>query len=425
MEAVSRGSLIDPLAFAKHTIRHEAEALTTLANNLGGEFTAAVSHFESCAGAVIVTGMGKAGLIGQKISATFCSTGTRSHFLHPAEAIHGDLGRVASEDIVLAFSMSGETEELVRVLPSLRKLSSGIVAITASRESALGQMSKCVLELGQLNEGGSIRLAPSTSTTAMLAIGDALALTLCERRGFDSRDFAKFHPGGSLGRKLTKVHEMMRPLKECRVALQQSSVCETFMTLRCAGRRTGAVMIVNDQQQLVGVFTDSDLARLLERQTNASLDRPVCEVMTRQPITIVENQMMPTAIRLLADNQISELPVLDTSGRPVGMIDITDVIGWFPNSDVGKLGDKQSVGPTTSATAIVSAAVKHSDQQDNSRTATKTKSKTKRMPDVIPFPGVGSPVESNPSGNNLSDPKSIDTSPCDDNPRGESPSDAS
>jgi len=330
MEAVYRSANQDALALAKQKLRHEADALRQIADKLGDEFVRAIHALESCHGSVIVTGMGKAGLIGQKTSATLCSTGTPSHFLHPAEAIHGDLGRVAKSDWILAMSMSGETEELTRLLPSFRQLSAGIVSITSTRTSTLGSASDVVIALGPLSEACVNGLAPSTSTTAMVAIGDALALTISERRGFAAQDFVRFHPGGSLGRKLTKVQEIMRPVSECRVARDGQTVRDTFVTLRRPGRRTGAVMIVDEEGKLAGLFTDSDLARLLEEQSDSLLDGPVRDVMTRNPRRIAIDSLMPKAITLLAENQISELPVVDSVGRPLGMIDITDVIGWFP-----------------------------------------------------------------------------------------------
>lgn len=334
MEAVSRSANQDALTLAKQTLRHEAAALLQIADRLGDEFVQAILALESCHGSVIVTGMGKAGLIGQKTSATLCSTGTPSHFLHPAEAIHGDLGRVAKTDWILAMSMSGETEELTRLLPSLRQLAAGIVSITSTRNSTLGVASDVVIALGPLSEACVNGLAPSTSTTAMVAIGDALALTISERRGFAAQDFVRFHPGGSLGRKLTKVQEVMRPIAECRVAGDGQTVRDTFVTLRRPGRRTGAVMIVDSAGKLKGLFTDSDLARLLEEQSDMLLDGPVRDVMTRNPRRIAIDSLMPQAIALLAENQISELPVVDKVGRPLGMIDITDVIGWFPTEPV-------------------------------------------------------------------------------------------
>ena len=341
MEAVSTGTSFDALAFAKRTIRHEADALHRIAGGLGEHFMRALDRLEACRGSVIVTGMGKAGLIGQKLSATFCSTGTRSHFLHPAEAVHGDLGRVAKEDCILALSMSGETSELLQLLPSLRNLSSGIVAITSKASSSLAQQSDIVIELGTLTEAGVDGLAPSTSTTAMLAVGDALALTISERKNFRATDFARFHPGGSLGRKLTKVQSVMRPLSDCRVAHHDQSVREAFITVRRSGRRTGAVMIVDDDRRLVGIFTDSDLARLLEREPgptdepDSALNSTVRDVMTASPRCIEVGSLMPLAIGILSENQISELPVVDPERRPVGLIDITDVLAWMPRQSNG------------------------------------------------------------------------------------------
>lgn len=332
MEAISKSASFDSLDFAKRTIRQEADALLQLADQLGADFLSALEVLIAVRGAVVVTGMGKAGIIGKKISATLCSTGTRSHFLHPAEAIHGDLGRVTTEDRVLALSMSGETEELTKLLPSLKQMTGGIVAITGKKTNTLARQSDVVIELGNLVEVGVDALAPSTSTTAMLAIGDALALTLSERRGFRAHDFARFHPGGSLGRKLTKVQEVMRPLQECRIAKLDDTVRNTFVTRRRPGRRTGAVMIVDDQQKLVGIFTDSDLARLLEQQSDMLLGSRVRDVMTRNPHKIEIDSLMPTATQMLAKNQISELPVVDGDDRLLGMIDITDIINWFPDN---------------------------------------------------------------------------------------------
>lgn len=362
MEAMSKSAQavepFDALAFAKRTIRLEANELLELADRLGGELLEAIDCLMSCQGAVIVTGMGKAGLVGKKISATLCSTGTRSFYLHPAEAIHGDLGQVSALDRVLALSMSGETEELVNLLPSLRRMTDKMIAITSSTTNTLASQSDIVIPLGAIHEADANGLAPSTSTTAMLAVGDAIAFTLSKRRGFRSQDFAQFHPGGSLGRKLTLVQEIMRPVNECRVSNQSQSVRHSFMTLRGQTRRTGAVMIVDDDERLVGVFTDSDLARLLEQDPHPSspvgsettlgpispLERPVMDVMTRNPLTIEFDSLMPAAINLLAENQISELPVVDSEHRPLGLIDITDVITWLPKADSQKAPAMEASG---------------------------------------------------------------------------------
>ena len=332
MDAASRTSQSDALSLARDILRQQAASLAQLADQLGAEFVAALDQLDRPKSQIVVTGMGKAGLIGQKVSATFCSTGSNSIFLHPAEAIHGDLGRVRTSDVVLALSMSGETEELLRVLPPLAEISVNVVAITSSRASSLGRAAQTVIALGDLSEAGPLHLAPTTSTTAMLAVGDALAMVLSKRRGFQSRDFARFHPGGSLGRKLTKVQDVMRPLSQCRIAMETQSVRETFLTLRHTGRRAGAVMILDQQAKLTGVFTDSDLARLLEQQNDGTLDTPVCRVMTRGPITVEKDTLMPEAIEILAEKHISELPVVEDDGSLLGMIDITDVIAWLPDN---------------------------------------------------------------------------------------------
>ena len=332
MDAAARKTNQDSLVFAQNIIKQEATALDQLASRLDARLIDAVERIEACRGAVLVSGMGKAGLIGQKISATLCSTGTRSFFLHPGEAIHGDLGRVVKEDLLVVFSMSGETEELTRLLPSLRQMSGGLIAITSRASSTLGKHSDVVIELGPMNEADINGLAPSTSTAAMLAVGDALALTLSHRRGFRAQDFVQFHPGGSLGRKLTPVAEVMREMGDCRIANDTQSVRETFVTLRRSGRRTGAVMIVDDAGLLVGIFTDSDLARLLEAGADESLNQSVADVMTGNPITVEQSALMPEALRLLADHQISELPVVDSQGKPKGLIDITDLVSWLPDS---------------------------------------------------------------------------------------------
>jgi arabinose-5-phosphate isomerase len=329
-DAASTTGILSPfeqLRFAREILRNEAQAVLALADRLHDDFCRAVDLVHRCRGNVIVTGMGKAGLVGQKIAATLGSTGTSSHFLHPGEAIHGDLGRVHSQDIALVLSFSGETEEIVRILPSLRQMQTPIVAVTRSGTSELGRAADVTLELGPLKEACALGLAPSTSTTAMLAVCDALALVVSRMRGFDAEDFARFHPGGSLGRKLAKVEEVMRPLADCRVASQSGTVREIYVQLSRPGRRTGAIILLDKDGKLSGIFTDSDLARLLESRHDMSLDDPIQAVMTRAPSTVTVGTRLPEAIETLANRKISELPVVDSEGRPVGMIDITDVVG--------------------------------------------------------------------------------------------------
>lgn len=315
-----------PLELARSVLRQEADAIEQLVHRLDESFTDAINLMLQCRGSVIVTGMGKAGLIGQKIAATMASTGSPSHFMHPAEAIHGDLGRVRADDVVLVLSFSGETEEITRLLPHLDRLKCRVIAMTALSDSSLGRFADCTLQLGTMREADPLRLAPSTSTTAMLALGDALALAMANERQFEPEDFAQFHPGGSLGRKLAKVEEVMRLTDDCRVALLSLTVREVLVDVGQPGRRSGAIMLVDRSGVLRGIFTDSDFARLFEERCEHALDEPIANVMTAAPKTIQVGAMLTEAIRILAELKISELPVVDKLGRPQGLIDITDVV---------------------------------------------------------------------------------------------------
>ena len=337
MTAATAGNIIpyshvDQLREAKRIIEHEATALRNLALELDARFCAAVDQIAACTGSVVVTGIGKAGLIGQKIAATLSSTGTRSHFLHPAEAVHGDLGCLRPDDLVLILSNSGETEEVCRLLPVLQRLQIPIISFTATGHSTLAQASKVVIPLGRMREAGLHGLPPSTTTTAMLAIGDALALVLARLRGFSPQDFAVYHPAGSLGRKLTPVTDVMRTGDSLRVAHEHETVRAVFGQALNPARRVGAVMILDDHDKLSGLFTDSDLARILASHQEQKLDRPIREVMTQRPITIRPDAVLSEVVDLLAERKLSELPVVDESGVPVGMIDITDIIALMPQS---------------------------------------------------------------------------------------------
>lgn len=333
--AVVPYSRFEQLRAARAVVQHEGQALLDLARTLDADFCAAVDLLASCRGCVIVTGVGKAGLIGQKLVATFCSTGTRSFFLHPTEAYHGDLGCLGADDLLLALSNSGETEEVLRLIPPIREAGVPLLAITASARSSLGSQATVAVCLGSLAEAGLHGLPPTTSTTAMLALGDALAIVVAETRGFTPQQFGRLHPGGSLGRKLSSVASVMRHGDELRIASQGATVREVLTTLCRPGRRTGAVMLVDEDGRLAGLFTDSDLARLLERRRDEQLDRPIAEVMTARPLTISPEAILGEAVQLLGSRHISELPVIDAQGRPVGLLDITDVIGLVPAGGEG------------------------------------------------------------------------------------------
>jgi len=336
-EAAARPIQLSPFEQLRHArliVQQESDALADVASRLDDQFCRAVGCLYGCRGNVIVSGMGKAGLVGQKIMATLASTGTRAHYLHPAEAVHGDLGRIDREDVVLILSQSGETEEVIRLLPSLGELGVPIIAITARAESTLGRAATVPIVLGSLKEAGLLGLAPSTSTTAMLAVGDALALVTSRMRGFDRDKFARFHPAGSLGQKLSKVEQLMRPLDQCRVASDSLTVREVLVRVSLPGRRTGAIMLADSEGKLSGVFTDSDLARLFEHRRDSELDGPIGGVMTSDPLTVRVGSMTVDAVATMAEHKISELPVIDAEGKPAGLIDITDVLDMLPKENI-------------------------------------------------------------------------------------------
>jgi arabinose-5-phosphate isomerase len=312
---------------AREVIDDEARALFRVSAGLDEEFCKAVELLCACGGSIIVTGMGKAGLIGRKIVATLSSTGTRSHFLHPAEAAHGDLGCLATDDVLIVLSNSGETDEVCRILPSVGRFGVPIIAITASRASTVGRSATATIELGRLREAGPHALAPSTTTTAMLAVGDALSLVVGRRKGFTPQQFALYHAGGSLGAILKSVGEIMRTGEQLRIAAETKSIRDVFADSSRPGRRTGAVILVDADGRLSGLFTDSDLAKLLERRQDNRLDRPIAESMTRHPLTTGPDALISEAIEMLSHNRISELPVVDADGRPLGILDVTDVVG--------------------------------------------------------------------------------------------------
>jgi arabinose-5-phosphate isomerase len=338
MEAARSAELsqFEQLRHGRQIVECESRALAELARRLDQRFSQAVQLLHNCRGSVIVSGMGKAGLVGQKIMATLASTGTRAHCLHPAEALHGDLGRIHRDDLMLILSQSGETEEVVRLLPSLRELEMPVIAVTARAESTLGRAATVTIELGSLDEAGDLGLAPSTSTTAMLAVGDALALVTSRMRGFRREDFARFHPAGSLGQQLSKVEQLMRPLDQCRLADDSQTVREVLVAVSLPGRRTGAVMLVDAAGRLSGIFTDSDLARLFEQRRDPELDRSVRQVMTADPLSVQVGAMTADAVELMAEHKISELPVVDVKGCPAGLIDITDVLNLLPKDHVAE-----------------------------------------------------------------------------------------
>ena len=309
---------------ARKVLQIERDAIGRLSRRLDGRFGETVEMLSKCLGRVVVTGMGKPGIIGQKISATFSSLGIPSLWLHPAEAAHGDLGRVTGQDVVVVLSHSGETEEVLHLLPVLKRIGARIIAVTGSPRSRLGRQADVALETFVKNEASPWGLVPTASTTAMLALGDALAVALSEKRGFTSKDFAALHPGGLIGKRLTlQVEDLMRTGKAHPVVRHSDRVKEVLLTITRA--RAGSASVVDGKGRLVGIFTDGDLRRHIERNSGI-LDCRVSEVMTRRPKTVVKGQMAAEALKILRAYRIDEIPVVDAAGRPVGLLDIQDLL---------------------------------------------------------------------------------------------------
>jgi arabinose-5-phosphate isomerase len=321
----------DGVEFAREVLRIEAEALERVRQRMGVSIARVADLIHRCPGSVIVTGIGKSGLVGQKLAATLASTGTRAFTLHPADALHGDLGRVRSDDVVIALSQSGETEEVLRLVPALRRLGACLVAITERSTSSLGQAADLCVALGPIAEACPLGLAPSASTTALMAVGDALALLVSRMREFTPEAFALYHPAGSLGRKLTRVEDVMRSGRQIRRAHLDETVRDVFVRLAGPRRRSGALLIEDGEAHLLGIFTDSDLARLFERRRESDLDRPIGEVMTVDPKRVRVGAMLADAVEMMKSYKISELPVVDRSNHLVGLIDVTDLIGLTPD----------------------------------------------------------------------------------------------
>jgi arabinose-5-phosphate isomerase len=319
------------LTYAREVVRAEAAALELVAERLDDSFSRAVDllqqHTEHGHGRVAITGTGKSADVGQKLAGTLNSTGTRAYLLDATRAVHGDLGMLHPDDVALLLSHSGESEEIVRLLGPLKSLVRATIALTGNRHGTLARKADVALVYGPLEEVCPLGLAPSASTTAMIALGDALAFTLSRERAFTQEDFARFHPAGSLGRKLLKVDAVMRQGPDLRLASADETVRAVFAQARRKGRRTGAVMLVDAEGCLCGLFTDSDLARLIEARRDEALDRAIRDVMTPSPLTISVDRRIVDAIEILRRHKISELPVVDAQGHPVGVLDVTDLLG--------------------------------------------------------------------------------------------------
>ena len=312
------------IRLAKEVLRMEALAISRLRSRIGKDFETVVQWMADCKGRVILTGMGKPGFIARKIAATLASTGTPTFFLHPAEAVHGDFGMVTSKDLVIAISQSGESEEIVRLLPLLKKKGVKLVALTSVPGSSLGKNADIVLDLGVRREACPLNLAPSASTTASLAMGDALALSLLKKKGFRSEDFAELHPAGSLGRRLLKVGEIMRTGKANPLVGVKTTVRQALLKITAA--RAGSCTIVDQRGKLVGVFTDGDLRRHLKSQGEKILSRSVVQLATLKPRYIQKEKLAEEAFHIMESLRIDELPVVDKARRVVGLLDVQDLM---------------------------------------------------------------------------------------------------
>lgn len=312
---------------ARQVLAAEAAAIEALIPRINGQFTAAVQLILEGRGRVIVTGMGKSGLIGKKIAATLASTGTPSFFLHPAEGIHGDLGMVTSEDIVLALSNSGETAEVIGILPAVRRIGARIIAMAGREQSTLAQNADVFLDVAVEKEACPMGLAPTASTTAALAMGDALAVALLSSRKFTPEDFALFHPGGSLGRKLLlTVDNVMHTGEDNPVVAADKLVKEALFVMTAKG--LGVTSVVDKEGKLLGIVTDGDIRRGLENGHDF-LDRPVDAIMTKTPRTITKDKLAAQALNLMEKNKprpITVLPVVDDQFRAIGIIHLTDLL---------------------------------------------------------------------------------------------------
>lgn len=302
----------------------ETKALLRLRPKIGKNFEKAVRMMANCKNRVILTGMGKPGLIARKLSATLASTGTPSLYLHPAEAVHGDLGMVTSQDLIIAISQSGETAEIVRLLPILKKKGVPLIAMTSMPKSTLARHAEVVLDLGVTKEACPLNLAPSASTTAALAMGDALALTLLKIKKFRPEDFAALHPGGSLGKRLLRVGDIMRKGKANPLVRQGTSVREAL--LRITAARAGSCTVVDPKGKVVGIFTDGDLRRHLREKGEALLSLPIETVATPKPRVIARDKLAEEAFHILESLRIDEIPVVDEKSRVVGLLDVQDLM---------------------------------------------------------------------------------------------------
>ncbi len=314
-----------PLERAREVLELEANAVRTLLDRLDDHFIRASELLLGCTGRVVLTGMGKCGIIAHKVAGTLASTGTPAFTLHPAEAIHGDAGMLLPQDVVIALSNSGETEEILRLIPIIKRIGCTLIAMVGNTTSTLARNADCILDVGVEREACSLGLAPTASTTAALAMGDALAMAVMDQRGFTREDYGLNHPGGSLGKAIVTVREVMRTGESCPMVSPQDTV-QTAIKLVTAAK-AGAALVVDETGHLVGIYTDGDLRRTVVQRPSA-LTGPIQAVMTNQPKVVYPENLAAEGVRIAKKLHIDDLPVVDSEGRAVGLFTVKDLMAW-------------------------------------------------------------------------------------------------
>jgi arabinose-5-phosphate isomerase len=315
------------LDYARKVIKAEANAISAITPIVDASFAKAAEMIYNCSGSCIVSGIGKAGIIGRKISATLASTGTPSHFLHPAEAVHGDLGRLRKNDVVIVLSYGGETDEVLRLINLVKQLEIKLISITGENQSTLSKHSDVVLCMGKISEACPLGVAPSVSTACMMAVGDALAFTVMKARKFSVEDYVRFHPGGSLGANLMTVEQsMMFKHGEKLPIAKTTDTIEKLLKETSDVKRHGAVIIVDNDGRLTGIITDADIRRLITKEGSHAFKHKAGDVMTSDCKRIRADALASEATAIFHRYRIDELPVIDTNGKPVGLIDVQDIV---------------------------------------------------------------------------------------------------
>ncbi|HEY4777479.1 MAG TPA: KpsF/GutQ family sugar-phosphate isomerase [Candidatus Acidoferrales bacterium] len=311
------------LETAKRVLRVESEAIASLIDRLDARFEKAVELLYACKGRVVVTGLGKSGLVGRKLAATFASTGTPALFLHTGEALHGDLGMLTAGDVMLAISASGETAELIELLETVKRLGVPLLALTANPKSTLAAAGKIVLDIAVKEEACSLNLAPTASTAAAMAMGDALAIALLERRGFNEQDFAALHPGGRLGNKLRRVESLMHSGENAPQVLPTTKMPDVIYEMSRKGLGLAAVTEANGK--LLGIITDGDLRRVMQKRQENVLALTAADCMTKNPITLSGHELAASALRVMEERKITSLLITDPAGKLEGVLHIHDL----------------------------------------------------------------------------------------------------